>query len=108
MSPSPADPVDALLTRAFDQVLSAEPQIDLVQRVMARIRRRQRVRLVVLTLVGAMAAGLAATGAGPLLEPLVEMFSDAGTTHWQHTLPALVLLLGGCLFGGWLLLDEPV
>lgn len=100
------DPVDHLLDAAFERAL-AESSVDLVAAVMARIRRRQRLRLFVLGGVGSVAAGIAALGALPLVTRVDVLLAGLSIPQWQPGLPALALLAAACIFGGWLLLEEP-
>lgn len=100
------DAVEDLLDAAFDRALS-ESSADLVEAVMGRIRRLQRLRLIVLGGVGVVAAGIAAIGALPLVAWVDTLLAGLSAAQWQPGLPALALLAGTCIFGGWLLLEEP-
>lgn len=107
MNETQSDIVDEHLRAAFGKALSAEPSADLVNRVMQRIHRRERLRLVVLGAAGAGASLLAAVGAAPLLEVLSASLAGLPMPGWQPGLPALAALTAGAIFAGWLLLEEP-
>ncbi len=106
MNETSMEQLDTLLGTAFDRALSGT-DADLVATVMARIRRRQRLRVAVLMVVGTIAAVIAARAALPLLMSFDALLSGLSIPEWHPTLPVLMLVAAVCVFGGWLLLEEP-
>ena len=105
------DSVDDLLSNAFDQALTGSSDQLLVDRVMARIARRERQRMLVMALFGLVALLLCMLGAAPLLELIPELFSgllaDASPpVDGQLNLPLTALVVGMLVAGGWLILEE--
>lgn len=91
------DPLDDLLHDAFAADLARTPApVQVAERVMARIRRRQRVRM--LTLAGTLLAGLLvlAVSVEPALAVLAELINDSvpEASH-QDGLVLAVLALAG-------------
>ena len=103
---APPDHLDTLLDTAFQQALNEAP-VDLVEAVLRRIHRRQRIRLLVLGLVGTVAAAIAVVNGLPLLNSLETALADTALPAWHISLPVLALLAAGGIFCGWLLLEEP-
>lgn len=101
------DPLDDMLREAFAADLARTPPVQVTARVMARIRRHQRVRL--LTLAGTLLTGLLvlAVSVEPALAVLAELVNDNLPGAWRHDgLPlAMLALLGGAslmlLDGEW-------
>jgi len=104
------DTMDALLGAAFERALS-DTSVDLVGPVLARLRRRQLVRIVVLGLVGTIAAAIAVLNALPLVASLDATLNaalaDLAMPVWHPGMPALLLVAAVVVFVGWLMLEEP-
>jgi uncharacterized membrane protein YjjP (DUF1212 family) len=105
------DPVDALLVNAFDEALSGPGNEALVDQVMARIARQQRLRTVVLALFGLIAAVICMLSAIPLLDLLQSTFAGFSgiqieQAESQSSLPVTVIAVAIAAAGGWLLLEE--
>ena len=103
--------VDDLLSGAFDQALSGPGNQLLVDRVMVRIARRQRMRTLILSLTGIVALVVCMLGAAPLFELLPELFSGVLSStdtpaDRQQNLPMIALAVGLLAAGTWLLLEE--
>ncbi len=117
-TPRPSsDPMDQLLSEAFDQALSALDSVDLVEITMRRIVVEQRRRTIVFTLIGILAAVVCVLTSLPLLDLVQTFFSELGgrsglagaaegIAGWQSNLPVLTLTLAIAAGGVWLLLEE--
>ena len=112
-----SDPMDQLLTEAFDQALTAMDGADLVEITMRRIAVEQRRRVFVFALIGIVAAVICILTSLPLLALIQTFFSELsgpsglaftaeGIAGWQSNLPLLTLTLAFVAGGTWLLLEE--
>ena len=105
------DPMDGLLSNAFEQALADPNQQTLVDQVMARIARQQRQRALVLALFGLIALAIGMLSVMPLLELIPSFFSSlpglpAAETELQFSLPVIAAAVAMAAAGGWLLLEE--
>jgi predicted tellurium resistance membrane protein TerC len=106
---SQVDPLDALLSEAFDRALSDPDNPVICERVMHRIARQQRQRTLIVGLVGAAAAVLAALGALPLigiLDNALSVFTGIGELSEGHAGLWAAALLAAGIAAGWLFLEE--
>ena len=112
-----ADPMDALLNRAFDQALAGPGNPALLEGVMLRIARQERQRMLITGLIGFLAALLAGLAALPLLDLIQPLLSgalsemtaavgsppEASVSGWGLSLGMGVVL---ALAAAWLFLEE--
>ena len=112
-----ADPMDALLNRAFDQALAGPGNPALLEGVMLRIARQERQRMLITGLIGFLAALLAGLVALPLLDLIQPLLSaalsemtaavgsppEASVSGWGLSLGMGVVL---ALAAAWLFLEE--
>ena len=109
------DDIDQLLSSAFDRALEPIGQIDLVNVVMGRIRRRQRLRFLVMSIVGVIAIAICVINGLPLVAMLWTTMTSSAPADWAAAAPGLltptlvmglIALLGvGCV---QLLLEDAV
>ena len=105
-----ADDIDRLLTGAFEQAMTSLDQRELSDRIIGRIKRRQRQQTIVLAVaVLAAAATIIASGL-PLLELLGPTLRQAARFDWSGGIPSLAAGLLAVLGVGWLhlLVDDPI
>jgi Na+/proline symporter len=103
------DGVDALLTGAFERALDSMSQIDVVDRVMNRIRTRQRQRMIILLGVGFVAAVICVVNGLPLIGIAAGTLSEVNLADWSTQLPvifAVLAVVGGVLACFHLLVEE--
>ncbi len=106
------DPVDELLTAAFERALAGPETTSVLEAVLSRIEQQQRRRTLIIGLIGGAAAVLAALGALPLIGIVESTFEGlAGafvlpTPETASGLPAFVLLTAVVMTAGWLLFEE--
>jgi hypothetical protein len=109
------DDIDQLMSSAFDRAMEPIGQIDLVNVVMGRIRRRQRLRFLVMSLVGIIAIATCVINGLPLATMLWTSMTSSAPGDWAAAAPGLlsptlvmglIALLGvGCV---QLLLEDAV
>jgi hypothetical protein len=104
-----ADPLDTLLSEAFDRALTDPGNPLICERVMRRIARRQRQRTLIVGLFGAAAAVLAALGALPLigiLDNALSVFTGISELSGEQAGLWAAALLAAGIAAGWLFLEE--
>lgn len=119
-APEQADPLDALLAATFGQAadkLADDLQsrgLDLAERVMTGIRRRQRRRLLVMSLLSCLGSVCAMVFVLPLLGTLADSLStdnlSTALSGWNSDGPALISILVAALAAAWLYLlaEDPI
>ena len=104
------DRIDDLLNSAFDEALTGPGNQLLVSQVMAQIARRQRLRALLLAVVGFIALMICMLGAAPLFDLFPALFSGlfSSTNPSADSTLSLPLLaaVGMALAGAWLLMEE--
>ena len=109
--PTP-DPMDELLAAAFQRALASPDNPSVVEDVMAGIARRERQRMLIVGLIGIVAAVLAAFLALPLIGLVASLLTDLADAvalslpALTTGLPVLALLLTVGITAGWLFLEE--
>ncbi len=100
--------LDRLLDQAFQQTLDTLRRTEMVDAILARIRRRQRLRLLVLSCLGSLAAAVGMVNGVALLGLLADAMGGFQPALWLPD-PLLAALMGFVLLGGlWLAAEEAI
>jgi len=105
-----ADDIDRLLKGAFEQAMTSLDQRELSDRIIGRIKRRQRIQSIVLAVAALAAVAATIIGGLPLLELLGPTLRQAARFDWNDGIPWLAAGLLALLGVGWLhlLVDDPI
>ena len=102
---SEKDPLDDLLERAFAADAARTPAVNVADRVVKRLRTRQRLRLMVLTVAAVTGTGLLVVSVPPIVAPLLTALQSGLPADWQSN--SLMLTLVTAAAAVWLtMMDE--